>query len=341
MRDREKHDGNEDTLIEHCVSPMENGQRLDRTLSALIDEVSRGRVTQWIKEGHVHLTSAKGEYIKGQKSNKGVKPSYKLQTGQVIRCTPPPVPIIDLCPQDVPFEVVYADDDLAVIYKPPGIIVHPGAGQPDHTLVNGLLKRFSTLSPVGLPLRPGIVHRIDRDTSGLLLVALSERAHHPLAAQFANHSIERTYYALAWNPPDDDSGSFRTGHGRHPNHRIKFTSKGRHKKRAITHWEIIERFDQCALFKLQLETGRTHQIRVHMSEAGMPLFSDALYGIKRRIEHHHPLKLLGWELGFTRQALHAQSLGFIHPITQEKHQYTSPLPADFNRALSTLRSVYS
>jgi 23S rRNA pseudouridine1911/1915/1917 synthase len=172
-------------------------------------------------------------------------------------------------------------------------------------------------------------------------VALTERAHHPLAAHFADHTIERTYYALAWNPPEADSGSFQTGYGRHPNHRIKFTSQGRHKKKAVTHWEIIERFDQCALFKLKLETGRTHQIRVHMSEAGMPLMSDALYGIKRRIDHHHPLKLLGWELGFKRQALHAQSLGFTHPITQETLTFTSPLPADFDRALSTLRSVYS
>ena len=337
----------EDHLLEYVIDDVHHGERLDRTLSALVEEVSRGRVTQWIRQGCVEVIPRAGEYIKGaghhdattSKKPKGIKPSLKVQAGQRIRCILPPAPQVTLEPQDIPFETIYRDDDLAVIFKPPGVIVHPGAGQPDRTLVNGLLKRFGTLSPVGLPMRPGIVHRIDRDTSGLLAIALTERAHHPLSAQFAAHTVERRYLALVWRPPQSPRGTLSTHYGRHPNHRIKFSGQGRGGKRATTHWRVLEDFGPVGLLELKLETGRTHQIRVHMSEAGSPLLADGLYGVKRRLDTDPILKLLGWELGLKRHALHAQSLGFKHPITGQSLTFESPLPEDMAACLAALHSA--
>ena len=315
-----------------------DGVRLDRALAGWVDEVSRGRVTSWIKSGAVQVEAHRGEKIKG--AHRGVKPSLKLRTGQVVYCVPPPAPEIKLTPQSIPFEVMYQDDDLAVIEKPAGVIVHPGAGQPDQTLVNGLLHRFNKLSPVGLPHRPGVVHRLDRDTTGLLMVALTERAHHHLSAQLVERTVTRRYLALAWRPPEGAEGSIETFYGRHPNHRIKFTGTRREGKRACTHWRVLERLGPCGLLELRLETGRTHQIRVHMSEAGSPLLADQLYGIRRRIERPPELRQLGYELGLSRHALHAAHLGFQHPLTGESLEFDSPLPEPFSNALRALREIY-
>lgn len=305
-------------------------ERLDRALARLIEEVSRGRVLQWIKGGYVNVSSLHGTHIKGvpqggakpatdQAPAVACKPSIKLKTGYRIECTPPPLPTATLTPQDVPFDIHYQDQHLAVIFKPSGVIVHPGAGQPDHTLVNGLLKRFGHLSPVGHPTRPGVVHRIDRDTSGLLMIAFTEQAHHHLAAQLAAHTVERRYLALAWSPPREArEGKIETSYGRHAHHRIKYTGRSNHAKRATTYWRVIDDFGPCALFELTLETGRTHQIRVHLSEAGSPLLGDILYGNRRRLDTPQRLRNLGWELGMKRQALHAATLGFEHPITRAK-----------------------
>ena len=314
-----------------------DGARLDRTLAACIEDVSRGRVTEWIKGGFVRVLPRGGEHIKG--AHRGLKPSLRLLSGQTIICTPPPPPPVTLAPQALAFEVIYHDDDLAVIEKPAGLVVHPGAGQPDQTLVNGLLHRFGHLSPVGLPFRPGIVHRIDRDTSGLLMVAFTERAHHHLSAQLAARTVARRYLALAWRPPEETQGTIEGVYGRHPSHRIKFTGKRGH-KRACTHWQLLERLGPCGLFELKLETGRTHQIRVHLSEAGSPLLADQLYGIKRRIEQVDGLRQLGFELGLKRHALHAAHLGFEHPTTGEWMSFDSPLPHELHTAVDVLRSTY-
>jgi len=227
-----------------------------------------------------------------------------------------------------------------VIEKPAGVIVHPGAGQPDQTLVNGLLHRFEKLSPVGLPHRPGIVHRLDRDTTGLLMVAFTERAHHHLSTQLVAREVTRRYLALVWNPPEEDEGCIETFYGRHPNHRIKFTGKRLEGKRACTYWRVLERLGPCGLLELRLETGRTHQIRVHLSEVGSPLLSDQLYGVKRRIERPMHLRQLGYELGLSRHALHASHLGFQHPITGEHLAFNSPLPQSFDEVLHILRQSY-
>jgi len=172
------HDPLASTELRFEVPDELEGERLDKVLAGWVDTVSRGRVSSWIKAGAVRVEARRGEKIKG--AHRGIKPSLKLRAGQVIYCDPPPPPDVTLAPQPIPFEVVYADEELAVVEKPSGVVVHPGAGQPDKTLVNGLLHRFRKLSPVGLPFRPGIVHRLDRDTSGLLLIAFTERAHHLL-----------------------------------------------------------------------------------------------------------------------------------------------------------------
>lgn len=329
---------NEREPIRFEVPEALNGERLDRVLAGWVDEVSRGRVVSWIKAGAVKVEAKRGERIKG--AHRGLKPSLKLRTGQIVSCVPPSAPEITLTPQPVPFDVIYHDEELAVIEKPSGVIVHPGAGQPDQTLVNGLLHRFSTLSPVGLPYRPGVVHRLDRDTTGLLMVAFTERAHHHLSAQLAARAVTRRYLALAWRPPEDDEGSIETLYGRHPGHRIKFTGTRPEGKRACTHWRVLERLGPCGLLELHLETGRTHQIRVHLSEAGSPLLADQLYGIRRRIERPDRLRHLGYELGLSRHALHAAHLGFLHPTTGEFLSFNSPLPTAFQDALQTLREVY-
>ena len=264
------------------------------------------------------------------------KPSVRLRAGQVVVVDapepPPPVPE----PQPVDFPVVYEDAHLVVVDKPAGLVVHPGAGNEDMTLVNGLLHRYGVLSPVGAPDRPGIVHRIDGGTSGLLVVARTEPAHHCLAAQLAQHSMERTYQALAWDgrtSPLPAAGTWRSLHARDARDRRKYTgfsSPGRpltHGKPAVTHFEVAQRLGPCAWLTLRLETGRTHQIRVHAAEAGHPLVGDPLYGQTRRIDTPPALRQLGFELGLTRQALHAATLGFVHP---EGHtlRFESPLPAD-------------
>jgi 23S rRNA pseudouridine1911/1915/1917 synthase len=320
-----------------------DGERLDKALSLLVDSVSRARLAQWVRDGRVKVHPRAGERLKG---GGDVKPSFKLLAGQQIRCLPPPDPTPTLTPQEVPFEVIYRDDEVAVVLKPAGVVVHPGAGQPDQTLVNGLLHRFGALSPVGHPTRPGIIHRLDRDTSGLLMVALTERAHHHLVAQLSARSVERRYLALAWRPPEAREGSVEGGYGRDPDHRLKFTgikySEGARgleaPKWAKTNWRVLEDFGPCALFELRLETGRTHQIRVHLSELGSPLLADALYGQRRRLDSPPALRALGPELGLTRHALHATTLGFDHPVTGERLRFESPLPDDLAACLSALRA---
>ena len=297
--------------------------RIDRALANRVEEVSRGRIAQWIKQGHILVNERK------------VKASYQIKVGDIVRCTPPPSPSVELKPQNVPFDIMYEDMDLAVISKPAGVVVHPGAGNPDKTLVNGLLERLKTLSPVGLPHRPGIVHRLDRDTSGLLVVARTEQAHHHLSQQLAKRTMKRIYLALSWGTPKGE-GLLDTNYGRHPKHRIKFSSKVKQGKRAITRWKVLAEMGPASLLALKLETGRTHQIRVHMSEAGAPLIADQLYGSPRRVNHINQLRTLGVELGLSRQALHASVLTFIHPRTGIEHFYSAPLPEELERVIIQL-----
>ncbi|MEZ4473806.1 MAG: RluA family pseudouridine synthase [bacterium] len=304
------------------MAPEAEGQRLDRWLADQLPDHSRSRLGAWIAEGRVRVDGA------------AVKPSLRLRGGEAVTVEVPPPPEATTA-QPVDFTVVYADDDVIVVDKPAGLVVHPGAGNLDQTLVNGLLHRFKTLSPVGAPDRPGIVHRIDAGTSGLLVVARTEVAHHRLAAQLAAHTMARRYHALAWDHGLPDAGRWDSLHARDPRDRRRYTGQAGHGKPATTHFEVLERVGPCAWLALRLETGRTHQIRVHAAEAGAPLVGDPVYGRRRRIEQPPALRQLGFELGLERQALHAATLGFVHPDGRTLF-FESPIPPDIQAARDAL-----
>jgi 23S rRNA pseudouridine1911/1915/1917 synthase len=277
--------------------------------------------------------------------------SMRLREGDVVDVVVPPPEALEVVAEDIPLVVLYEDADLIVIDKPAGLVVHPAAGHARGTLVNALLFHCKDLSGIGGVLRPGIVHRLDKDTSGVMVAAKSERAHVALTGAFAAKSrgeaggLERTYLAITSPAPPAASGTLRTQYGRHPVHRKKFSSKVAAGKSAVTHWQTVERLPNtdrpgftpgreidAALVRFRLETGRTHQIRVHASDHGWPLVGDQVYGHKPRTEQLAEVaRLLG------RQALHAATLSFPHPVSGEPLAFESPLPEDMQAALAALR----
>ena len=269
------------------------------------------------------------------------RPSAALRLGAQVQIDLPPPPPSTLIAEDIPVRVVHEDDDLIVLDKPAGLVVHPGAGHATGTLVHALLHRYGALSPVGAPSRPGIVHRIDRGTSGLLVVARTERAHMGLAAQFAAHTVDRRYWALVWDKALPDDGIVSGLYGRHPTERTRFSGRVTSGKRAVTHWRVVERLGPCALIECRLETGRTHQIRVHMAERGCPLVGDATYGQRRRLDRPPALEQLGRDLGLTRQALHAWRLGFEHPQSRAWLTFDSAMPPELEGTIAALRGALS
>lgn len=256
------------------------------------------------------------------------KPSLKLKGGeQVCVAIPPPAPAGAVA-EDIPLEILYEDSDVIVINKPAGMTVHPGAGQSCGTLVNALLGHCRDLSGIGGEMRPGIVHRIDKDTSGVLLAAKNDRSHQHLAHQFKEHTITRIYCALVFGSPKTDSGKIESAIGRHPVDRQRMSSKARHGKHAVTHWKVLARYPGVTLLQLRLQTGRTHQIRVHLSEAGFPLVGDQLYGSSGRLAGVANTRVRAVLKGMHRQALHAKTLGFIHPTSGEYLKFDTDLPED-------------
>jgi 23S rRNA pseudouridine1911/1915/1917 synthase len=303
-------------------------ERIDRALTRLLDGVSRGEVQRWIDEGRVQVG---GKTMRAKDCVAGGD-WIAFQAGQEPATAAEP-------DASVVFGVVFEDADVLVVDKPAGLVVHPARGNATGTLVNGLLARpgFERIVDDGDPdgqRRPGIVHRIDKDTSGILVVAKSVRAREGLKRQFADHSISRVYHALTVGVPSPRT--YDTWYGRHPSQRLKFSSLGASGKRAVTHVSVTERLSHdCALIECRLETGRTHQIRVHLSEqARCPLLADALYGGR---PHQPEVKAIAQALG--RQALHAGSLGFVHPTSGDWLSFESPLPADFSQALRALRGA--
>lgn len=310
-------------LIE--VPPEAAGQRLDAFLAGHLSDMSRSMVQRLIEEGQVLLDGARP------------RPSLKLNGGeQAVVTVPPPVPATPLAEQ-IPLTVVYEDGDLIVIDKPAGMTVHPGAGVASGTLVNALLAHCTDLSGVGGELRPGIVHRLDKGTSGLLVAAKHDIAHRGLAEQFAAHSIKRLYWALIYGSPAMENGKISGIIGRHPTERLRLSGTARHGKAAVTNWRVLERFGPASLVQLRLETGRTHQIRVHLTEAGMPLLGDPLYPDGGRSNNLKDTRLKGMINGLGRQALHARVLGFIHPLSGQYLEFTSDPPQDFQELLVYLR----
>lgn len=266
------------------------------------------------------------------------KPSFKLRGGETIDLTIPPPLAAGLAAEEIPLEILYEDSDLVVVNKPAGMVVHPGAGNAGGTLVNALLGHCHDLSGVGGEIRPGIVHRIDKDTSGVLVVAKNDPAHRSLSHQFKEHTIKRVYLALVFGSPKSDKGKIESVIGRHPVDRKRMSGKARRGKQAVTHWQAIGRYQGLTLMRLRLETGRTHQIRVHLSEAGHPLAGDTVYGGSGRLSSIHDPQLIALIKRLGRQALHAKTLGFIHPMTCEYLEFDTELPADMARIIEYLEN---
>lgn len=298
------------------VSEEDAGLRLDRWLTDALQEldydVSRSQVQQWIADGYVSATRKK------------VKASDPVETGETYVVDVPDPDPVELVGDDVPFSVVYDDQDVVVVDKPRGVVVHPAAGHPRGTLVNGLIGRGISLSSLGGSLRPGVVHRIDKDTSGLLMFAKTDLAYHKLAAQLKEHTVHRVYRAIVHGVLAHDEGMIDAPIGRDPRNRQKMAVR-ENGKSAVTHFRVLERFREYTYLELKLETGRTHQIRVHMAFIGHPLAGDPLYG------RRHTLAIEG-------QALHAMELGFQHPRTGEWMSFTSQVPEDMEQLLDLLRT---
>ena len=295
------------------------GGRLDAAIAAAIPALSRAQVQRLIEEGCVTVGGAVA-----------AKAGARVRAGDAVEVhVPPPTPL-EVLPEAIPLVILHEDADLIVIDKPAGMVVHPAAGHASGTLVNALLYHCTDLAGIGGVLRPGIVHRLDKDTTGVMIATKTDRAHASLTAQFAAKSrgepggIAREYLAITSPAPPSPTGTLRTLYGRHPVHRKKFSSKIASGKPAVTHWTIVELLRDAALVRFVLETGRTHQIRVHAADAGWPLLGDPVYGHKPRDER---LAAVAHALG--RQALHAHSLAFTHPATSQRLAFTAPLPPDF------------
>jgi 23S rRNA pseudouridine1911/1915/1917 synthase len=304
------------------VPPDGGGQRLDLFLAQQVPGVSRSQLARQIGQAAVTVNGAAGT------------PSRKLRAGDVVLYDPPPVAPTDIAAEPMPLTVVHGDRWLVVVDKPAGLVVHPAPGHEAGTLVNALLAHVQDLRGIGGELRPGIVHRIDKDTSGLLVVAKDDATMNALAAEFKAHTIERVYEALVAGTPPGPGGRIDTFYGRDPRDRKKFSSRVRTGKRAVTNWTVAERFPGAARIEARLETGRTHQVRVHLAALGVPLLGDRTYG---RPPRDPEVRAIAEALG--RQALHARVLGFVHPATGKKLSFSSEPPPDMRAALAALRAL--
>jgi 23S rRNA pseudouridine1911/1915/1917 synthase len=307
------------------VAPEEEGIRLDLFLTAKEPGFSRARIQKAIDEGCVRV------------NDHPVRAGRKVKVGDAVVITLPEPRPSGVLPETIELVILYEDPSLLVIDKPAGMVVHPAAGHTGGTLVNALLYHCRDLSGIGGVLRPGIVHRLDKETSGLLVVAKTDEAHRGLAGQFKRHEVRKTYLALVYGEPKTDSGRIEAAVGRHPTDRKKMSTQSRRGRSAVTIWRIRERYGVAALLEVDIETGRTHQIRVHLTELGHPVVGDRVYGGAGRIRTvgdpaaRTRMKMLD------RQALHAWHLAFAHPVTGEKMQFSTPLPEDMAGLCTFLR----
>ena len=299
---------------DYAVPQEAAGLRLDKAITLLCEDLSRNAVQQLLDEGNI--------LVNGKNENK----KYSVKYNDVISVTLPEPKTLSVAPENIPLDIVFEDEYLLVVNKPKGMVVHPAAGDYSGTLVNALLYHCGdSLSGVNGVIRPGIVHRIDKDTSGLLVVAKTDAAHKGLAQQIKEHSFTREYKTVVVGNIKDDSGTVDAPIGRHPKDRKKQAVTDRNSRNAVTHFEVIERFNGFTYLKVRLETGRTHQIRVHMAYRGTPVAGDVIYG--------NPKKTYGLQ----GQCLHAATIGFVHPITNEYLEFTADLPEyfkDFLRRIS-------
>ncbi len=322
------------------VSLEDATQRLDQYLATQISEVSRARVQQLIEKGEVLVNGA------------AAKASLRLKGEERITIAgPPQPPPLRAIPEEIPLDLVYEDDDLAIVNKPAGMMVHAGAGATDDarnhgTLVNALLHHFKALSAVGGDLRPGIVHRLDRATSGLMVVAKNDESHRRLAKMFSERQVHKTYLALVHGWPKKDRGTIQTAISRHSQKRTRMTTQGFGGRDAVTHYVVKQKVDspygKFALLEVKIETGRTHQIRVHVSSIGHPVVGDALYGAPGELRTESNKRRapgMPATLALDRNFLHSAALEFTHPRTQELMKFSRPLPPDLETLLANLENV--
>jgi 23S rRNA pseudouridine1911/1915/1917 synthase len=297
------------TRIELVVPANEGKLRLDQFLARRLPELSRSRLQQLIRDGFVRL------------NNTTVRPRQIVRGGDKIELTEPPLEKIETLPEQIPLEVLFEDNDLIVINKPAGLVVHPGAGHREHTLVNALLNHCTTLSGIGGKERPGIVHRLDKGTSGCLVVAKNDAAHRELSKQFAARTVEKIYLALVTGKLPKPAGVIEEKIGRHPVHRQRMSATTPRGRAAKTEYRVVRSSDRASLIECRLHSGRTHQIRVHLHHLGHPVLGDKVYAPR-------------FAKDFPRQMLHAWKLGFRHPRTAEWKNFEAPLPDDLNEAIA-------
>lgn len=311
------------------VPAQQQKDRLDKYLTQFLPDLTRTRIQQLITDGFVTV------------NGKTIKPSHQISAGELIEARLAAPPPSELIPEDIPLRVVYEDRYLLVVDKPAGMVVHPACGHPTGTLANALLYHYETLSQMSGQGRPGIVHRLDKDTSGLLVAARDDQTHAALAAQFKEKSTVREYVAVVWGHPQPSHATISSFLTRSSSDRRKIIVATTPGKWAVTHYEVLEKFRHLSLLRLTLETGRTHQIRVHLSHRGHPVFGDPVYaGRKSQLAGMNAADTrLGAALleNFKRQALHARVLGFVHPVTKQPLHFESEIPPDMNHLISTLR----
>jgi len=298
------------------VPDNEAGTRLDIWLTHQAVVLSRARIQALIHDGHVTVNGWR------------IKEHHKICPGDSVALVIPPPVVTALIPEAIPLDIIYEDADLLVINKPAGLVVHPAAGHASGTLVNALLHHCGSLAAIGGEQRPGIVHRLDRDTSGIMVVAKSDRALAGLMNQFKQRTISKNYIALVWGHPNPARGTIETLIGRHRVDRKKMSALPRTGRTAVTHYELNERLGDVSLLRIRLETGRTHQIRVHLAHRGFPVVGDAQYGVRSSRSLPAPVG---------RQMLHAETLAFTHPVTGKPLTFIAPWPADLKALVAALR----
>lgn len=301
-------------VVTFIVEEEQRGERIDTVVALFDDDMTRSAAQKLIANGDVVV------------NDEVVSKNYKVKSGDIVKVTIPDPVLLDVKPENIPLDIVYEDDDLLVVNKPKGMVVHPAPGNADGTLVNALMYHCSgSLSGINGVIRPGIVHRIDKDTSGLLIVAKNDAAHLGLAEQIKEHSFTRCYRAVVHGNIKDDEGTIDAPIGRNPKDRKKMAVTTANSRNAVTHYKVLERFGSFTYIECKLETGRTHQIRVHMAYKGHPVAGDPVYGPKNT-----PTEMNG-------QCLHAGLIGFIHPRTGEYLEFEAPLPDYFEKFLKKLR----
>jgi 23S rRNA pseudouridine1911/1915/1917 synthase len=300
-------------MEQRIINCLEDGPRIDSYISGCFEDISRSYVQKLIEDKQILV------------NDKTIKSNYKVRKGDRIRVSIPSPTVLEIEPEDIRLDILYEDEDLIVVNKPQGMVVHPAVGNLSGTLVNALLKHCSTLSGINGVIRPGIVHRIDKDTSGVLVVAKNDLSHRNLSEQIKEHTVTRKYIALLEGVIKSDKGTIEGSIGRHKSDRKKMdiVEDGRH---AVTHFTVLERFKNYTLIEARLETGRTHQIRVHMSHMGHPVVGDPVYGIKKQ------------RFNLKGQALHAAVLGFLHPRTGEYMEFDAPLPDYLKSLIEKIRN---